>query len=141
VVNRDLWAVHHGEIHSAARDGVSHLGRPNVHALVYRGGGVWRARHLAVYEVVMGTPPPMDVRFSPCCKLPMMRLPKGQNSMEHWRCTECRAMWIWNGVCFVACQVPEKHYQLSQAAPFPVERFVEQVPSPRLKGHGGEKGR
>jgi len=63
-------------------------------------------------------PAPMDVGFSPCCKLPMMKLPKGQNEADHWRCTECLAMWIWNGACFVACQSPEKHYKFSQAAPF-----------------------
>jgi hypothetical protein len=69
-------------------------------------------------------PPPMDVRFAPCCKAPMMKLPKGQNELEHWQCTADRALWIWNGQDFVACQSPEKHYQLSQAAPFTDRQHV-----------------
>lgn len=89
----------------------------------------------------MHQPPPVDVGFSPCCKLPMMKLSKGQNELDHWRCTECCRMFIWNGQGFVDCQSPDKHYQLSQAVPLPEHTHILRDSSHDGRGRAGSKGR
>jgi LSD1 subclass zinc finger protein len=55
----------------------------------------------------------VDLAHSPCCNLPMVQLPRGLNAADHFRCSECHALWCMNAGKFIACQQPELHTRLS----------------------------
>lgn len=50
---------------------------------------------------------------SPCCNLPLIELPRGLNATDHFRCTECGALWCIQLNKLEACQQPELHGYLS----------------------------
>jgi hypothetical protein len=46
---------------------------------------------------------------SPCCNRKFELLPLGKLEIFHYRCAECRLLYVWNGHQFIPCQQPQKH--------------------------------
>lgn len=60
--------------------------------------------------------PPIAVGLeSPCCKLAMYQLPRGENGLEHVRCSECWKLWALRDGELIPCMSPEEHLRLSGA--------------------------
>lgn len=57
---------------------------------------------------------PQSCAKSPCCSLMLIKLPRGQNAADHYRCSECSKLFVWSGSEWVACELPEIHRALSR---------------------------
>lgn len=55
----------------------------------------------------------VDLEHSPCCNLPLVVLPRGLNATDHFRCSECRALWCTATTKLEPCNQPELHAYLS----------------------------
>jgi hypothetical protein len=52
---------------------------------------------------------PQQFAKSPCCKLMLIKIPRGTNEVDHYRCAECGALFIWSGTAWTPCELSEKH--------------------------------
>lgn len=57
---------------------------------------------------------PQSCVKSPCCSLMLVKLPRGLNEVDHYRCAECSTLYVWSGQEWVACEVPEQHRAFSR---------------------------
>lgn len=55
----------------------------------------------------------LDVRKSPCCNLPLIKMPRGGNVNQHWRCSECQAIFVVIRGAWLPCPSPEAHRALA----------------------------
>jgi hypothetical protein len=51
---------------------------------------------------------------SPCCNRRLETLPLGSLEIFHYRCVECRLLFVWDGHTFIPCQVPDEHLASSR---------------------------
>lgn len=56
---------------------------------------------------------PQMLAKSLCCKLPLIKLPRGRNAADHFRCSECSRLFVWSGTEWVVCELPDKHRALA----------------------------
>lgn len=54
-------------------------------------------------------------RHSPCCDTLLITMPLGHLEVFHFRCTQCSAVYVWDGRAWVLCQNVEAHTQDSHA--------------------------
>lgn len=52
---------------------------------------------------------PQTAAASPCCKLMLIKLPRGSNEIDHYRCAECGQLFVWSGSGWVLCELQDKH--------------------------------
>jgi hypothetical protein len=52
---------------------------------------------------------PRTTSASPCCRLMLIKLPRGSNEVDHYRCAECGQLFVWSGSGWVACELQDKH--------------------------------
>lgn len=57
---------------------------------------------------------PQSLAKSPCCSLMLVKLPRGANEADHYRCAECGTLFVWSGSEWVACEMPEQHSAFSR---------------------------
>lgn len=50
---------------------------------------------------------------SQCCLRALVKMPRGGNLVDHWECTECGMMWVWEYRTWVPCQFVEAHRKLA----------------------------
>jgi len=55
-----------------------------------------------------------NLAVSPCCTLPLVLVAAGMCHANHYRCSECNAVFVWSGSEWVACQTPEEHLAITR---------------------------
>ena len=49
----------------------------------------------------------------PCCATRALCIGRGAQIPEHYRCPECRLLFVWQNLPWVPCSLPETHAMLS----------------------------
>jgi len=57
---------------------------------------------------------PSTAAASPCCRLMLIKIPRGTNDADHYRCAECGLLYVWSGSEWVPCEMPDKHLMQSR---------------------------
>jgi hypothetical protein len=52
---------------------------------------------------------PKTCAQSPCCKLMLIKMPRGTNEIDHYRCAECGELYVWDTQRWVLCELQDKH--------------------------------
>jgi hypothetical protein len=66
------------------------------------------------------------VRFehrSPCCRADVVQIETGRNARSHYRCDQCKHLYVREAHGFAPCESEEDHARLSELRPEPQPRF------------------